>query len=126
MLGTFVNVIMANIVQVLVSLAYVAYNGLVSCMLVADEWSGFAKDRKTLRVSASVGIQRSSYTLSMPLSYGIPMTILSSILHWLVSQSTFVVRINKFNYDGDQGRGWTTFGYSFIPSLIGKRRILPS
>ena len=112
---------MANTFQVLISLAYVAYNGLISCMLVADEWCGFAKDRKTLRVSAPVGIQRSSYALSMPFSYGIPMTIISSVTHWLVSQSTFVVRIKKFNYNGEQGGGWTTSGYSLMPSLIGKK-----
>lgn len=117
---------MANTFQVLVSLAYVAYNGLVSCMLVADEWFGFAQDRKTLRVSFPVGIQRSSYTLSMPLSYGIPMTIISSVIHWLISQSTFVVRINKFDYDGERGHGWTVSGYSLFASLIGKKYPTPA
>lgn len=112
---------MANTFQVLHSFAYVAYNGLLSCMLIADEWCGFAKDRKTLRVSTPVGIQRSSYALSMPFSYGIPMTIIFSVAHWLVSQSTFVVRINKFNYNGEQEGGWTTSGYSLMPSLISKK-----
>lgn len=112
---------MANTFQVLISLAYVAYDGLVSGMLVADEWCGFAKDRKTLRVSAPVGMQRSSYALSKPLSYGIPMKIIFLASHWLISQSTFIVRINKFNYDGQQGRGWTVSGYSLVPSLLGKK-----
>lgn len=111
---------LANFFQVFFSLAYVAWNSFISCMLVADEWCGFAKNRKTLRVSAPVGIQRSSYTLSMPLRYGIPMTIISLLLHWLISQSIFIVRVNKFDYSGDHGRGWTVTGYSFMPSLVGK------
>ena len=120
-MGVFVNIIMANTVQVGLSLLYVANNGVLSCMLVAKEWCGFAKTRKTLRVSSPVGIQRSSYFLSMPLRYGIPMMAYTSFLHWLVSQCIFIIRVNTFGWDGNPGRGWTTTGYSFIPSLIGKK-----
>ena len=120
-MGTFVNILIANTFQVIVSLAYIVHNGLISCMLVADEWCGYAKDRKTLRVSAPVGIQRSSYVLSMPLCYGIPMTVFFSVMHWLVSQSIFIIRVNKFDCHGEPERGWTTIGYSLIPCLIGKK-----
>jgi hypothetical protein len=121
-MGLFANIMIVNTFQVVVSLAYVAYNGLVSCMLVADEWCRFAKDRKTLRVSAPIGMQRSSYTLSMPFRYGIPMMIFFSFQHWLVSQGMFIVRLNKFNEYGIRRMGWTFSGYSFIPCLIGKKR----
>lgn len=120
-MGLFVNIVMANTAQVAVSLTYVTHNSLLSCMLVADEWCGFARDRKTLRVSAPVGIQRSSYVLSMPLCYGLPMMALFSAAHWLVSQSTFIVRVKIFDRNGDPERGWTTTGYSLIPCLIGKK-----
>ncbi|KAG8527921.1 uncharacterized protein KY384_006837 [Bacidia gigantensis] len=45
-LGLFVNILIANIWQVVIALAYTAHNALLSCMLVADEWVGFATDRK--------------------------------------------------------------------------------
>ncbi len=102
------------------SLLYITQNALLSCMLVADEWSGFAADRKTLRVSAPIGIQRSQYSLSMPMRYGIPMMIVFAIEHWLLSQSTFIVRANRVSWNGDYIQGWTTAGYSFIPCLTGK------
>lgn len=120
-MGVFVNILIANTAQVVISLTYIAHNALISCMLVADEWYGFINDRKTLRVSAPVGIQRSSYVLSMPLRYGLPMMALFSVEHWLISQSTFIVRVKQFDWTGTPSRGWTTTGYSFIPSLIGKK-----
>lgn len=88
-------------------------------MLVADEWAGFSKDRKTLRVSAPAGIQRSSYILSVPLRYGLPATVLFAILHWLVSQSTFIVRVIRVDWEGALTTGWTTAGYSFMPCILG-------
>lgn len=102
------------------SLLYITQNALLSCMLVAEEWSGFAADRKTLRVSAPIGIQRSKYSLSMPVKYGIPMMIVFTIEHWLLSQATFIVRANGVSWNGDHIEGWTIAGYSFIPCLTGK------
>lgn len=119
MLGIIVNTLIANTWQVIVSLLYINQNALLSCMLVAEEWSGFATNRKTLRVSAPVGIQRSSYTLSMPMTYGIPMLIVFAVEHWLLSQTTFIVRANRVSWNGDSIQGWTMTGYSFIPALIG-------
>lgn len=116
-LGIFVNTVIANIWQVLMSLLYTTQNALLSCMLVAEEWSGFAADRKTLRVSAPIGIQRSNYSLSMPVKYGIPMMIVFTIEHWLLSQATFVVRANRVSWNGDHIEGWTITGYSFMPCL---------
>lgn len=120
-MGVFVNIIMANTVQVSLSLLYIANNGLVSCMLVANEWSEYAKERKTLRVSNPIGIQRSSYFLSMPFRYGIPMMVFISFLHWLVSQCIFIIRVNRVDRTGAFMPGWTTTGYSLTPCLIGKK-----
>ena len=51
-MGLFVNILSSNVWQVVVSLLYIGHNSLLSCMMVANEWTGFADDRKTLRVSA--------------------------------------------------------------------------
>ena len=61
-------------------------------MLVAAEWSRYALRRKPLRVSTPRGPQRSSYFLSVPYRYGIPLMTASGVLQWLVSQSVFLVR----------------------------------
>jgi len=45
-------ILLANNLQILLSYPYVAYNGVYTCMLLADEWSGYGKQRKPLRVSS--------------------------------------------------------------------------
>lgn len=119
-MGLFVNILISNIWQVVVSLLYIGHNSLLSCMMVANEWIGFADDRKTLRVSAPEGIQRSSYTLSMPFRYGLPLMLIFLTEHWVISQATFVIRVNLIDYLGNPSGGWTTSGYSIIPCIIGE------
>ena len=43
---------------------------------------------------SAIGSQRTTYRLQLPYRYGIPLLIVSSILHWLVSQSVFLARIS--------------------------------
>ena len=85
-------------------------------MLVGKEWDGFGKTRKTLRVTAPHGIQRSSYFISVPLKYGIPISIAFGALHYTTSQSVFVVYITRFFSDGteDVENRSATSGYSCI------------
>lgn len=51
------------------------------------------------------GQQRSTYRLQLPYVYGVPLVIISSGLHWLVSQSLFLARVTMFDSldvkDGD-------------------------
>jgi hypothetical protein len=75
--------------------------------------------RKTLRVSAPVGIQRSSYFVSMPLRYGIPLIATMSLLHWLVSQSLFVVATISYGGDGVAGQTVYTSAYSLQAMIAG-------
>jgi hypothetical protein len=62
--------------------------------------------RKTLRVSTPEGIQRSSYFVSMPLKYGIPLISAMSLLHWLISQSIFVYTADVYTEDGSLDPGY--------------------
>ena len=94
MAGSFAPMILlANLPQAIVSFLYLTYNALFTCMLVAKEWNNFTHKRKPLRVVCPVEKQRSTYWLQLPYSYSIPLLIISSVLHWLVSQSIFFVRI---------------------------------
>lgn len=47
------------------------------------------------------------------------MLIVFAVEHWLLSQTTFIVRANRVSWNGDSIQGWTMTGYSFIPALIG-------
>ena len=114
--GLLVNVFVANLSQVILFFLYLNYNGLFTCMLLTSEWSGFAHERKYLRVTSSIEKQRSSYRLQLSYIYGIPLLIISELLHWLVSQSIFLARIEVFNADGEKvtEEFITTIEYSLI------------
>jgi len=114
--GLILTILIANSPQALLSFLFLTYNGLYTCMLLADEWNGYAHKRKPLRVTSPVGEQRCTYRLQLPYRYGIPLLILSGTLHWLVSQSLFLARVTAFTSDGaeDIVGSISTLGYSSI------------
>ena len=85
-------------------------------MLVANEWDRFGKTRKPLRVSEPQGHQRSTYFVSVPLTYGLPILVAFGALHYTVSQSVFVVYLTRFFSDGteDIDNRSATSGYSCV------------
>ena len=64
--GILTLIFVANSPQLILSILYFFYNGLITYMLMADEWSGFSKTRKGLRVTSASGAQRSTYRLQIP------------------------------------------------------------
>lgn len=114
--GIIGPVLLANTPQVILSFLYLTYNGLFSCMLLMEEWNGFARERKPLRVTSPTGIQRSSYWLQLPYTYGIPLLVMSGLLHWLVSQSIFLARVTVLDQQGREvlSEAISTCGYSCI------------
>ena len=120
----FVTVILANLPQVILSYVYVLFNSLYTCMVAGHEWTQFAKQRKTLRVTSPVGAQRSTYWLQLPYRYSLPLVILSSLLSWLASQSLFVVKINVLDRPSSPGGQRfsnpkdTIFGCGYSPGAI--------
>lgn len=119
--GIMASVLLSNLPQSILSFLYVTYNGLFTCMLLEDEWNGFAHERKPLRVTSPspASKQRSSYWLSLPYKYAIPLLVTSGILHWLVSQSIFLARVLVFDYKNEQtSESISTVGYSPIAMII--------
>ncbi|KAL6719469.1 hypothetical protein ACLMJK_003709 [Lecanora helva] len=114
--GLILTIIVANLPQALLSFLFLTYNSLFTCMLLAEEWNGYAHERKTLRVTHPVAQQRSTYRLHLPYRYGIPLLILSGTLHWFVSQSLFLARVTAFTPDGEEDTqaSISTIGYSCI------------
>jgi hypothetical protein len=120
--GLISNILIANFPQLVLSILYLFYNAMLSCFLVQLEFSQMYRKRKPLRVSEPEGIQRSSYFISLPLKYGIPLYISSGIMHWLISQSLFLARITAFFPDGsvDNESSFSTCGYSPIALFTSK------
>ena len=114
--GLLTTNLVANSPQILLSFLFLMYNGLFTCMLLVSEWAGYAHDRKPLRVTCPRKSQRSTYRLQLPYKYGVPLLLLSGILHWLVSQGLFLARVSVFTTDGveDTATSISSIGYSNI------------
>lgn len=121
--GLVANILVANAPQLFLSLFYMAYNALLTTYLVQREFSRLARAgarRRTLRVSEPRGAQRSSYTVSLPLRYGVPLQASSAVMNWLASQSLFLARIATLNPDGsvNAARTFSTCGYSPMAVIL--------
>ncbi|KAK0627378.1 hypothetical protein B0T14DRAFT_563186 [Immersiella caudata] len=119
--GLFENLVIANMWQVLLSLLYTAFNLILASQLVALEWSRFGNTAKPkgLRVSRPEGDQRSAHYFSMPYRYALPTMAFFYLAHFLVSQSSFVIRLVMYDWDGTPLVGRTLAGFSPIPSFLG-------
>ncbi|KAF3053972.1 hypothetical protein E8E11_001275 [Didymella keratinophila] len=112
-------VLIANMPQVILSFLYFAYNGMFTAMLLGYEWTSYAYKRKGLRIShVPSGLQRSTYFLQLPYRFGTPLVILSGTLHWLVSQSIFLVSLDEYNQYGRYTDSSNSCGYSPIAMLV--------
>lgn len=120
--GLIVNVLVINSPQFLFSVMYTVSSAIMTTCLVQREFSLMytRAHRKPLRVSEPIGIQRSSYFISLPLRYGIPLNLSSAIFHWLISQSYFLARITALLPDGveDYKNSFSTLGYSPYAIII--------
>lgn len=89
-------------------------------MLSADEWSRFAHQRKTLRVTSPSGLQRSTYYPQLPYTYSILLLTFSGLLQWLVSQSIILARMTVYQPDGieDLSEDVSTCGYSCLAIIF--------
>ncbi|KAH7408901.1 hypothetical protein BKA64DRAFT_663793 [Cadophora sp. MPI-SDFR-AT-0126] len=92
--------IIANLPQVILALVSFVFMSIMSSLFLAADWSTSAFCPQTLMVSSPVGKQRGTWILGAPLGWGAAFLTLQTLLHWLLSQSIFVVQINIFNKDG--------------------------
>ncbi|KAH7062665.1 hypothetical protein B0J12DRAFT_564431 [Macrophomina phaseolina] len=118
---TMGSIFVANVPQALLSYLYVGFNALYTCMLVAREWARYYAARKPLRVTSPLGKQRSTYWLQLPYRYALPLTVMSGLLHWLVSQSLFMVSVTILdNGSGERApdRTVSTCGYSPVAIIL--------
>jgi hypothetical protein len=72
--------LVANLPQLLLSVAFVTYNGLWTGMLLAHEWHTFSTHRQPLRVSVPEGSQLATRWLTLPYRFSIPLLAFSSAM----------------------------------------------
>ncbi|KAL5047058.1 hypothetical protein BDW71DRAFT_180947 [Aspergillus fruticulosus] len=114
------NALLANMPQLIFSALYFTLNSILTTMALSTEWNSFSITRKGLRVSTPPqGHQRTTYFLSLPYRYSIPLLGLSAVLHWLMSQSIFLVRVlaRDSHLHRFSSRDTTTIGYS-PPAIV--------
>ncbi|KAF4993614.1 hypothetical protein FGRMN_6332 [Fusarium graminum] len=117
----FWNVLLSNLPQLIFSLLYFQYNGLFTCMAAAREWSEFGRKRSSLRVSSHPrGQQRSRYFLQLPYRFSVPLVLTSILMHWMLSQSIFIVAVEEDDVYGQYDAYWSvlTCGYSPIAMIF--------
>lgn len=113
--ATIFNAWLANMPQVLLSFCYLNLNTLCTAMAGEEEWNGLVR-RKGLRVTEPRGEQRSTYFLQLPFKWAVPLITVSTILHWLLSQTFFLIRIDYFPVDSEEAdveRSESACGVSF-------------
>lgn len=108
------NVVVANSFQVVLSTTYFLYNSLYTAQCAALEWATHAHGkRKSLRVTWPRGQQRSTYYLQLPYRYSIPLTTLLVLMHFLISQSIFLARLQYYDSAGNlTDEGFNDVGFS--------------
>jgi len=115
-----INAGLVNIPQLLLSVVYLAFNTLYISAAQAHEWNRMATTRKGLRVTSPQGEQRSTYFLQIPYRWGIPLMSASAALHWLISQTLFVVNLRVRRRDGviDLSESTSACGFSALALLV--------
>ncbi|KAJ5765392.1 hypothetical protein N7520_004951 [Penicillium odoratum] len=101
----FAVCLLANIPQVLISYVYLGLNNIITTMLVMHEWCGYSagsrKAAKGLRVTWPMpkSEQRSTYFLSLPYRWSVPITLIITLIHWLVSAMFSFVQLDVHGID---------------------------
>ncbi|ORY65171.1 uncharacterized protein BCR38DRAFT_432055 [Pseudomassariella vexata] len=119
--GIFSSTLIANSPQLIASYIYLACNSVLTSMLAHHEVSSYAIRRRGLRVSfpRRRTSQRGTYYLQLPWRIALPLMTGSTVLHWLLSNSLFLLRVAVYNPDGleDVSKLIATVGYSSSPIL---------
>lgn len=89
--GYFTTLLLANIPQFILSYCFFSYTSLLTRMFIEKEFNSYSlAPHKPLRVSYPAGEQVSTYWLQLRYIYSVPLLIVSSLLHWLASNSIFL------------------------------------
>ncbi|KKZ66920.1 hypothetical protein EMCG_07416 [[Emmonsia] crescens] len=112
--------VLASTPQIVISISYFLYNNLLTSMLLAAEYNGYALHRRYLRVTKPQGKQRSAMYISLPYKYGLPLIAVFAVLHWLASLSLSFVQEIPFYADGRLADNFivSSLDFSSVPMII--------
>jgi hypothetical protein len=99
------TIFLANAPRIFVSLLYLIDNALFTSMFLSKKWMSYGAHPR--------GLQRSTYYLQLPYLYAIPLLIVSTLLHWLVSQNILIAHIAVY-----ERRGRLEFGHVQVRLLL--------
>ncbi|XMA11573.1 hypothetical protein WAI453_004364 [Rhynchosporium graminicola] len=118
--GLMKNTLLANSPQLILSLLYIIYNRMYTCISFSTEWHDLAHRQIPLRVTSPRGSQRSTYFLSLPYRYLVPISLVSITTHWILSESLFLVSIDVYDEHGvrDCSQSILTCGFSCIALIL--------
>ncbi|KAI0126046.1 hypothetical protein BJ170DRAFT_458903 [Xylariales sp. AK1849] len=115
------TILIASLPQLVFSAIYLAYNNLFTRLLLAAEWRSFSTRRRPLRVSgAPRGAQKSTRMLGIPGKYAISIMVFGSAVHWFLSQSLYLVRVDGVDSNGvlDKQDVIARLGYSSLGIML--------
>jgi hypothetical protein len=120
--------LLANLPQLVLSVMYMAFNRVLTTLILSMEVNDFSIRPKGLRVSSVPrGAQRSEYFLGLPYRYALSFMLLAGIMHWLCSQSFFFVSIfeasavsgeNRNDTSASDSKEVLTLGYSPFAIIV--------
>ncbi|KAI1172874.1 hypothetical protein F4777DRAFT_559812 [Nemania sp. FL0916] len=115
-LSYIATLLLANLPQLILSFCYFAYNSLITRLRVEVEWNNLSSSYQPLRVSYPVGQQISTYRLQLPYRYGVPLIIISIVLHWFLSNAVFLFVFEGGYWTGASGTNDDKINDSFSVS----------
>ncbi|ETS83061.1 hypothetical protein PFICI_04937 [Pestalotiopsis fici W106-1] len=94
--------LLVNSPQLILSFCYLSYNTLFTRMQMAREWAMYSMRYKGLRVTEPTGSQFATYRLQLPYKYSIPLITGSVLLHWMMSNTFYVVVFEGDYFKGEE------------------------
>nr|ADO29932.1 hypothetical protein PP110 [Penicillium paxilli] len=91
--------LLANTPQLAVSFLYFCLNDTLTRMILATDYNNFAIHRRPLRVSFPRGEQLSTWYLTIPYQYAVPLLTTFTLIHWFVSEGLFYVQVMPYTID---------------------------
>jgi hypothetical protein len=118
--GLPLQLALANSPQFWFSLGYLLWNNQITRIWGEHEWRSFAGRRKPPRVSygADVAGVRNTRWLQLPYSLSGLLMVVSTTMHWVVSQSLFVIEVENMSGLPNNAEPGIIFAICYSPTAI--------
>ncbi|KAH8589129.1 hypothetical protein B0O99DRAFT_692866 [Bisporella sp. PMI_857] len=110
----------ANLPQFILAIMWILYRDIYTSIAFARDWSRFEFQPQKLMVSRPRGQQRGVWFFSLPWAPAVFLLLMQMLLHFLISQSVFPVRIEAYDENGviDPAHLVSNIGYSPVAMFV--------